>query len=393
MGVGRVKGSGEDQYSFHPRVYSASDMTSLRQTPLTCSGHTRPVVFLAFSEINSDGIYYSISACKDGKPMLRQGDTGDWIGTFEGHKGAVWGVDINKDATKAATGAADFSAKVWDALSGEEELTLQHKHIVKSVNFSNDSAALATGSNDKVLRIFDLEQPSEPIIKFEGHTGGIKQVMYSPDNKQLLSCSDDKTVRVWDTANGAEIKSFTTSEPIGGLELSKEGDIITLAAGHKVIFLDANRFEKIKEVNIPSPIYTASLHQDRDIFVCGGEDLKLYKFDFQTGLEIENFKGHFGPVHCVRFSPDGELYASGSEDGTLRLWQTEVGKTYGLWKCVETVPVLPPAGNLAELKRSQWSPGSFWKPRCTRLSLADTTLSTLAKSEINLSGKFSAYFT
>ena len=123
--------------------------------------------------------------------MLRQGDTGDWIGTFEGHKGAVWGVDVNKDATKvqssssslynsclqAATGAADFSAKVWDAISGEEELTLQHKHIVKSVNFSNDSAALATASNDKILRIFDLEQPSEPIVKFEGHTSGIKQVL------------------------------------------------------------------------------------------------------------------------------------------------------------------------------------------------------------------------
>lgn len=39
-------------------------------------------------------------------------------------------------------------------------------------------------------------------------------------------------------------------------------------------------------------------------------------------------------MHCVRFSPDGELYGSGSEDGTLRLWQTAVGKTYGLWKCV-----------------------------------------------------------
>ena len=46
---------------------SLATMSSLRQTPLTCSGHTRPVVFLAFSEISPEGQYYSISACKDGR--------------------------------------------------------------------------------------------------------------------------------------------------------------------------------------------------------------------------------------------------------------------------------------------------------------------------------------
>lgn len=311
--------------------------TTLRQTPLTCSGHTRPVVHLAFSKLCSDG-YFLISACKDGKPMLRQGNTGDWIGTFEGHKGAVWGVALNATASRAGTAAADFSAKVWDAMKGEELHTFSHSHIVKSVDFSPDSTQLLTGSNEKLLKIFDLNKTEQDPIVFAGHTGNVKHCLFNSDGRKLFSCADDKTIRCWDTTAKQEVNKLELSASASGMELSADGSMLTVTCGNKVAFYSTEDLHEIKSVVLPATLYSASLHHNQSVFICGGEDLKMYKYDFNDLTELDSFKGHFGPVHCVRFSPDGELYASGSEDGTLRLWQTTVGKTYGLWKCVEGTP-------------------------------------------------------
>lgn len=218
--------------------------------------------------------------------MLRAGDTGDWIGTFEGHKGAVWGVALNREATRAATGAADFTGRIWDAITGEQIHSFQHSHIVKSVCFSKDSKLLATGSNEKLLRIFDLEKPEAAPVTFSGHTSGIRHVSFFRNDTHLVSCADDKSLRVWDRNTNQEVQKMCFNSNPNSLEVSRDGSLLTVTHGNTVTFLDAQSLAMIKELPLPTTANSASLHPDKTIFVCGGDDLKVYKFDYATGTEI-----------------------------------------------------------------------------------------------------------
>lgn len=321
-----------------PEIRKSATNGLTRQTPLTCTGHTRPVVDLDFSGAAQDG-YFLLSACKDGKPMLRQGETGDWVGTFINHKGAVWGVSLNDQATKACTGSADFTARVWDCVSGAELAQFPHEHIVRSVTFSksNGASSVATGCQDKLVRIFDLNVASTdnsvPQHTLSGHASTIKKIIWQ-DADTIITASDDKTLRKWDLRSPKCVHTRTFDSPVSDLSISKtpNGDIITAVVHSNVIFFNNIAEMPIKQYTLPTKLNTACLHNDLKTFVAGGEDLKMYKYDYETGEELEAHKGHFGPIHIVRFSPDGELYASGSEDGTIRLWQSTPGKAYGLWK-------------------------------------------------------------
>jgi len=171
-----------------PSNGGAGAIQTPRVVPLTCHGHSRPVVHLHFSPMLGDEEYYLISACKDNNPMLRDGITGDWIGTFLGHKGAVWQARLSGDAALAVTASADFSAKIWDTFTGECLQTLQHDHIVRAVTFSPNQSHVSTGGAEKKLRIFDLNRPETGTeIGPQVHTGTIKSIVWSDPNTLLFS--------------------------------------------------------------------------------------------------------------------------------------------------------------------------------------------------------------
>lgn len=143
--------------------------------------------------------------------MLRQGETGDWVGTFIGHKGAVWAAKLNKryfsckfssnlkfySCSRAATGSADFEAKIWCALTGDEMHSFQHNHIVRSVDFAPDGNKLLTGGQEKKIRLFDLENRNSEPLTLTGHDGTVKRCLFV-DQNTIMTIGDDKTFRQWD---------------------------------------------------------------------------------------------------------------------------------------------------------------------------------------------------
>ncbi|MBA0626021.1 hypothetical protein Godav_003754 [Gossypium davidsonii] len=291
--------------------------------PLVCHGHSRPVVDLFYSPVTLDG-FFLISASKDSSPMLRNGETGDWIGTFEGHKGAVWSVCLDTNALRAASGSADFTAKVWNALTGDILHSFEHKHIVRACAFSEDTRLLLTGGIEKVLRIYDLNHPEAPLREVDKSPGSVRTVSWMHSDQTLLSsCTDMGGVRLWDVRSGKIVQTLETKSPVTSAEVSQDGRYITTADGATVKFWDADHFGLVKSYNMPCTVESASLEPKYgNKFIAGGEDMWVRVFDFHTGDETACNKGHHGPVHCVRFSPGGESYASGSEDGTIRIWQT-----------------------------------------------------------------------
>jgi len=253
-----------------------------------------------------------------------------------------------------------LSRKVWDTHTGETLHSLEHNHIVRAVAFPAQASpkVLATGGLEKKLRIFDLSTgpgagspssgstPKTPPPSFEigpgTHQGAIKSIVWAPnDPNVLVTAADDKMIRWWDLRARRVVAEYQVDGVIGSCELNTTsaghrsgGDgILSVAAGKSVYFFDgaSSPGRLLHSQKLNQDVASVALNlADRKYVVGGGGDTWVRVYNLDSGEELEIGKGHHGPVWSVCFSPNGKLYATGSEDGTVKLWKFAKGP-YGLW--------------------------------------------------------------
>lgn len=205
---------------------------------------------------------------------------------FTGHTGTVNAVAFSSDGKRAVSGSDDRTIRIWD-IDGKQLACLQGASgEVYTVAFSRDGKYLLSGGRDRLLRLWDLAAWKQVRV-FQGHTDSVRAVAFSSDGKQALSGGDDRSVRVWNVANSEELTTF---------------------AGHA----DA----------VTSVVWS----KDDQHVLSGSRDGTARYWDLERRKEASRFEGHAGPVFAVALMPDGKSAVSGSNDKTVRLWSLATGK-------------------------------------------------------------------
>ena len=278
-----------------------------------CTGHTRPICHVNYSNIVTDTFWF-VTSCHDAKPMIRNGETGDWVGTFEGHKGAVYCSSFNAGATHLVTGSGDYTAIVWDAITGHKVHTWDHPHYIKSCDWLDNK--IVTGNFDSKVRIFDATNyTAEPTV-IAAHEKPIVKAVYFVNDTQTLITACESTILKWDLRSGKQ----TATKDITGLNVLEYTHQHNLVAAHakSITFLDPLTLEDRGLIAATEDIECASLSPCGKL-VAVGSRIKAKEFSLD-GTELESHRGHHGPIFHIRWAPDGQTFSSGAEDGMVRMW-------------------------------------------------------------------------
>jgi len=159
-----------------------------------------------------------------------------------------------------------------------------------------------------------------------GHSDEVNTVCFSPDDKYIASCSDDKTIKLWDVATLKELKTFTSSTSIQAISFSKDGKSI-FSGGEDGLKMWNIETEEVEILNSQCYPHFIDISSDGRYIAYDNiyKENTLDIFDVQTRMEIKTIAGHKNYIQSASFSPDGKYIVSGGDDKILRLWDCKTG--------------------------------------------------------------------
>lgn len=220
----------------------------------------------------------------------------------------------------------DRQIRLWNTRKGKLIKTLTgHKGQINTVVYSLGSNTIATASDDKTIRLWDA-RTGKNLKVLTGHTEPIYAVKFSPDGKTIVSRCEDKTIRMWNVYTGELIRTFNVFQ--GPIAFSPDGNTIlgTSSSSDHLQMLNVTTGELIKTFHWRNLISSVAYSPDGNIFAAGSYDGLIRVWNVSTGQPIRTFKAHSDTVLCLAFSPDGKTLTTASRDDTMRWWNIHTGE-------------------------------------------------------------------
>jgi len=306
--------------------------------PIALKGHERSITSLKYNR-EGDLLF---SSAKSTAVVVWYSDNGERLGTYDGHTGAVWSVDVDHKTEKLLTASADQSVRQWDVETGRELNIYRHKVSVRLVGLARGERNFFTVtdailSNKAAIQLYDnTAKPPKGVMEISMKSDAkVTSAMWGPGAQTIYATSEDGTLRIYDIRNGQELKHLNDhTKPVTQISQSKDGVFFaTSSKDGSCRLYETKSLEHLKTYVTGRPINSCSMSPIKEeIIMGGGQDAsavtqtRVDKAQFKVRFfhrifeeDIGGIGGHFGPINVVLFQPDGQGFASGGEDGYIRL--------------------------------------------------------------------------